>query len=463
MQVAIEQNKLAYWQRVLNYNILPSSFTQFIDQHYPEQWNKDLARLIRANFKMEVTPAQLRAYAKKFGLVKCINEERQAITLLQRNNPDMDSKTIEKALVFIKEQAKQFTNQQAINILSDEFGLIISYDQLAAINRRLKIKKSPQALTHGWAKTRAGLQAYYNAKHHNFITTLSSYPRAKTVLLASMLGDAELSPVNRGYAVFRDHHSVEQYDWLKFKATFLPPEPYFKIMQYSNDSYSMVSQSHPLFYELESHFYKEATAKYKRADPRKKREKHINSIIEQMCREAFAGDPWLALAILIGDDGTLTAFTNGKTVNFEYIIYSQGFSEESCYKLKQIIEDATGLQLSTTSLSSEYGIRLTISGMEQIKLVSRMINPYLSQVKAISFWKKYDLNRHVHELSKKRNANLVPAQPKKYWSDRELEIVEHGITNNQPPYEIHQRLLNAGFDRSYYATYSKRKEMADSD
>ncbi|MEG3069841.1 MAG: hypothetical protein RQM92_02455 [Candidatus Syntrophopropionicum ammoniitolerans] len=258
------------------------------------------------------------------------------------------------------------------------------------------------------------------------------------------MGDGELSPVKRGYAVFRDHHSMQQYDWLKFKATFLPPEPYFKIRQYKDSTCSMVSQSKPFFSELEGHFYKKASARHKDGDPRKKREKHIGSIIKQKCRETFASNPWLALAILIGDDGTLAAFTRGKTVNFTYIIYSQGFSEESCCNLKQIIEETTGLQLSTTSLPSEYGLRLTILGMKQIKLVSRMIKPYLSQVNAVSFWKKYDLNRHVKELSRKHNVNLVPAQPKKYWSNHELKIVEYGIINNQKPYEIHEPYVERG-------------------
>lgn len=453
-----DQAKELFWRKELNCAVEPS-FYKYIDRFYPVTWNKDLVSYIILKFSLKVTTAQLRAYARKFGLVKNIDPEQKAKMLLQRNNPDSNSKNIEEALFFLKEQAKFLANRQVLAVLSRDFGLNINYDQLTGkINRWLGIKKTAKAIACGRENTMSALSKYYAEKHKDFTRALFSYNGALAVIIASLLGDAELSPVKRGYAVFRDHHCANQRHWLKFKTNFLPPEPYFRLITYSDGSLSLTSQSNPFFSELQNHFYKEPSAELLKLEPRKKREKHLGPEAVELVRSVFTNYPWLALAVLIGDDGTLSASTRGKTVTFEYIIYSQGLSEETGHKLKQIIEQTTGLRLSTTKSAGEYGVRLTIAGMDQIQKVSEMISPYLSQVEVASFWKKYDLARHARELSKKHNKELIMSQPVNHWTEEELKIINDGIKNNWRPVEMHRRLLSAGFERTYFAVYSKWKE-----
>lgn len=453
-----DQAKELFWRKELNCAVEPSLY-KYIDRFYPVTWNKDLVNFIMLKFNLKVTAAQLRAYAQKFGLVKNIGPEQKARMLLQRNNPNSDHKKIEEALLFLKEQAKYLANRQVLAVLSSDFGLNITYDQLAGkINRWLGIKKTAKALARGRENTMSALRKYYTEKHEDFSRALSTHPGALAVIIASLLGDAELCPVKRGYAVFRDHHCANQLQWLKFKTNFLPPEPYFRLIKYSDGSFSLTSQSNPFFSELQNHFYKQPSGELLKLGPRKKREKYLGPKAVELVRNVFTSYPWLALAVLIGDDGSLVASTRGKSVTFEYVIYSQGLSEETGFKLKQIIEQATGLRLSTTRASGEYGVRLTISGMEQIQMISEMISPYLSQVEVDSFWKKYDLARHVWELSKKHNKELVMSRIVNHWTEEELKIINDGIKNNWRPVEIHRRLLSAGFERTYFAAYNKWKE-----
>ncbi|SFQ96879.1 hypothetical protein [Desulfoscipio geothermicus] len=305
------------------------------------------------------------------------------------------------------------------------------------------------------------LHSNYRIKHKLFLDTIKKYPQAMTVIIASLIGDADLCPVPRGYAVFRDHHGADQYEWLKFKSRFLPPHPFFRITSFGDGSYSLTSQSNPLFSELERHFYRAQSNKNKITSQRKKREKYPDQVALQMCEEIFSKEPWLAMAILIGDDGSLISSITRNTVTFEYVIYSQGFAREIGLQLKEIIERATGLQLSFTKASAESGIRLTISGITQIKLISKMISPYLSQVKLNIFQRKYDLNRHVRELSKKHQRTLSIACPVNYWTEQEIEILKNGISKKLKPVEVHRRLLDAGFMRTYYATYYKYKCISE--
>jgi len=111
------------------------------------------------------------------------------------------------------------------------------------------------------------LTSRYKNKHQEFINTLSLYPQAMTVLIASLLGDGELNPVTRGYGSFRAHHGVNQYEWIMFKAGYLPPEPFFKIINYKDGSFCLTSQSHPIFSLLERHFYREHAGHVKNGHP----------------------------------------------------------------------------------------------------------------------------------------------------------------------------------------------------
>lgn len=63
------QAKELFWRKELNCAVEPS-FYKYIDRFYSVTWNKDLVSYIILKFSLKVTTAQLRAYARKFGLVK---------------------------------------------------------------------------------------------------------------------------------------------------------------------------------------------------------------------------------------------------------------------------------------------------------------------------------------------------------------------------------------------------------
>lgn len=96
--------------------------------------------------------------------------------LLQRNNPDSNSKNIEEALFFLKEQAKFLANRQVLAVLSRDFGLNINYDQLTGkINRWLGIKKTAKAIACGRENIMSAFSKYYAEKHKDFTRALFSY------------------------------------------------------------------------------------------------------------------------------------------------------------------------------------------------------------------------------------------------------------------------------------------------
>ncbi|MCF8009860.1 MAG: hypothetical protein K9L17_03545 [Clostridiales bacterium] len=452
-------SKYNYWQSALQQNV-PRSLIQYIDKHYHEQWNKDLAAFIMHKFGISITTEQLRYYASKHGLVKNIDEEQKARLLIKRYNIDVDDTVINNAISFIKDNSQHLSNNKLIKILCKDYNITITPGQLSRkINHWFAIKKTRSALAQGHKHTIAALKESYKAKHNEFLKVFSNYPQAETVILTSLLGDAELSPVIRGYNVFRDHHSSEQYEWLKFKTGFLPSAPYFTIKKYADSSFSIVSQSNPFFSELEQHFYKQSSREYKKMDGRKNREKYLDQTALQMCEEIFMEYPYLALSILIGDDGSLVASYKKNNVYFSYVIYCQGFAEEIGLELKKIIEKSTGVELSCTNVSSEYGIRLKTNKLKDTLQINKMIFPYLSKIGTDNFKKKYDFNWHIKRLSQKLNKNLSMGQPKNYWTTPELNIVYEGIKNKKEPATIYKLLLAAGFKRTYYATYYKYKEL----
>lgn len=455
--------KEQFWRKHLGRPI-GLDFISYIDQQYPLMWNKDLSQETCARFGIAVSPAQLRAYAKKFGLTKTIDERQKACLLLRRKNPNAAWQTLNDALTFLHHNGQHLTNKELAAYLDQNFKLQVTEWQVADIlNAKFGIKKTAETIARGRDQTISALKKYYQVKHDAFTSALSRCPQAMTVIIASLLGDAELSPVQRGFAVFRDHHSALQYDWLKFKASFLPPEPYFRFITYRDGSVALVSQSHPLFDELQACFYLTTPKSSGHTLQQNKREKTLGPRAAAMVEAAFTANPALALAILIGDDGALCAFTRGATVNYEYIIFSQGFSEKSGLTLKHIIEKTTGLNLSVTRASGEYGVRLTISGIAQIKAVSQMIGQYLARVATDAFRKKYDLEWHCQRLADKHGQKLAIASPVAHWSEPELAILQQCLHQGLTPATTHRALTTAGFSRTYFATYAKCRELINSD
>jgi len=130
------------------------------------------------------------------------------------------------------------------------------------------------------------------------------------------------------------------------------------------------------------------------------------------------------MAILIGDDGSLISSTKGNTVTFEYVIYSQGFAEEVCLLIKRIIERYTGLRLSITRATKEFGIRLTITEISQVKLVSHKISPYLALIKNDIFQKNMTL-ASTYIIYLKSTRNSLPLQnPKITGQIRKLALLK---------------------------------------